>query len=300
MIVNGDDVNAYGLFVEHYQKFEVIWNGQNGEDVFFQNEMPYDPPSQSAWMSSPTTDGYAAFLVSPRVTSFQGYGMGSYSFFNQGVPIFATQAFQFRNRARFGLEPLHALVGLGQRRRGRLPAVAARGDMAGFVRLCGGFATQPDVAARSPWLPASAVEIAETAGFLCELLLFGPDIGDVLIEPRQPVAMAAHAGLKLVALGGEVGENGGQFGEQALGGGQRRFSFGHPFIDATAFFDARLDLFLQFGVFGVEPLQRHFGVRGLLLLAGDIGGKLRQPAVEFGDAFLGALFLAVEQSRGHW
>ena len=94
MIVNGDNVDAYGLFVEHYQKFEVIWNGRDGEDVFFQNEMPYDPPSQSAWMSSPTTDGYAAFLVTPRAKGFQGYGMGSYSFFNQGVPIFAAQAFQ--------------------------------------------------------------------------------------------------------------------------------------------------------------------------------------------------------------
>jgi hypothetical protein len=94
VVVNGDNVSAYGLFVEHYQKFEVIWNGQNGEDIFFQNEMPYDPPSQAAWMSSPTTNGYAAFLVSPNVTSFQGYGMGSYSFFNQGVPIYATQAFQ--------------------------------------------------------------------------------------------------------------------------------------------------------------------------------------------------------------
>jgi hypothetical protein len=94
VVVNGDNVSAYGLFVEHYQKTEVIWNGQNGEDVFFQNEMPYDPPSQAAWMSTPTTDGYPAFLVSPNVKSFQGYGMGSYSFFNQGVPIFATQAFQ--------------------------------------------------------------------------------------------------------------------------------------------------------------------------------------------------------------
>jgi hypothetical protein len=94
VVVNGDNVTAYGLFVEHYQKFDVVWNGQNGEDVFLQNEMPYDPPSQPAWMSSPTTDGYAAFLVSPNVTRFQGYGMGSYSFFNQGVPIFATQAFQ--------------------------------------------------------------------------------------------------------------------------------------------------------------------------------------------------------------
>jgi hypothetical protein len=94
VVVNGDDVDAYGLFVEHFQKFEVIWNGQRGEDVFFQNEMPYDPPSQAAWMSSPTTDGYAAFLVRPRAEGFQGYGMGSYSFFNQHIPIFATQAFQ--------------------------------------------------------------------------------------------------------------------------------------------------------------------------------------------------------------
>ena len=94
VIVNGDHVTAYGLFVEHYQKFDVIWNGQDGEDVFFQNEMPYDPPSQSAWMSSPTTDGYAAFLVTPRVRTFQGWGMGSYSFFDLGVPITATQAFQ--------------------------------------------------------------------------------------------------------------------------------------------------------------------------------------------------------------
>jgi hypothetical protein len=99
VIVNGDHVSAYGLFVEHYQKFEVIWNGQDGEDVFFQNEMPYDPPSQAAWMSSPTTDGYAAFLVSRRVRSFQGFGMGSYSFFDLGIPIFATQAFQAPDRA---------------------------------------------------------------------------------------------------------------------------------------------------------------------------------------------------------
>ncbi len=93
LVVNGDNVNAYGLAVEHFQKAEVIWNGQNGEDVFFQNEMPYDPPSQSAWMESPTFDGYPAFQVSNDVTSFQGYGMGSYSFFNQGVPIYATDAF---------------------------------------------------------------------------------------------------------------------------------------------------------------------------------------------------------------
>ncbi len=94
VVVNGDNVTAYGLFVEHYQKDQVIWNGQGGTDIFFQNEMPYDPPSQAAWMASPAQDGYPAFLVTPRVSSFQGYGMGSYCFFALGIPIEASTAFQ--------------------------------------------------------------------------------------------------------------------------------------------------------------------------------------------------------------
>ena len=94
VIVNGDNVTAYGLFVEHYQKYEVIWNGQNGRVVFFQNEMPYDPPSQAAWMEAPGVDGWAALKVADGVKSFHGYGMGSYSFFNQGIDIFAAHAFE--------------------------------------------------------------------------------------------------------------------------------------------------------------------------------------------------------------
>jgi hypothetical protein len=94
LIVNGDNVTAYGLFVEHYQKYEVIWNGNGGTDIFFQNEMPYDPPNQAAWMEAPGVDGWAAFKVANAVTSFSGYGMGSYSFFNQGVDIFAANAFE--------------------------------------------------------------------------------------------------------------------------------------------------------------------------------------------------------------
>jgi len=94
LIVNGDNVTAYGLFVEHYQKYEVIWNGNNGTDIFFQNEMPYDPPSQAAWMEAPGVDGWAAFKVSDTVSSFRGYGLGSYSFFNQGVNIDAANAFE--------------------------------------------------------------------------------------------------------------------------------------------------------------------------------------------------------------
>jgi len=94
VIVNGNNVTAYGLFVEHFQKYEVIWNGNGGTNIFFQNEMPYDPPSQAAWMEAPGVDGWAAFKVADTVTSFSGYGMGSYSFFNQGVNIYAANAFE--------------------------------------------------------------------------------------------------------------------------------------------------------------------------------------------------------------
>ena len=83
LAVTGDDVTAYGLAVEHYQKYEVVWSGQGGTDVFFQNELPYDVPDQAAWMATPTQDGYPAFLVTPNVRTFSSYGMGSYVTFLQ-------------------------------------------------------------------------------------------------------------------------------------------------------------------------------------------------------------------------
>jgi len=81
LVVTGNDVTAYGLAVEHYQKNEVVWSGQGGTDIFYQNELPYDPPSQADWMASPTQDGYPAFLVTRNVKTFQGYGLGSYVVF---------------------------------------------------------------------------------------------------------------------------------------------------------------------------------------------------------------------------
>jgi len=94
VVVTGAGVTAYGLAVEHYQKNEVIWSGQGGTDIFFQNELPYDVPSQSAWNQTPSQDGYPAFVVSPDGRTFQGYGLGSYSFFNQGVDIQDAMAFE--------------------------------------------------------------------------------------------------------------------------------------------------------------------------------------------------------------
>ncbi len=93
LVVNGDNVRAYGLFVEHYQKYQVIWNGENGETIMFQNEMPYDPPSQEAWMHDGIL-GYAAYKIADSVTTHQGWGLGSYCFFDLGVDIHASHAFE--------------------------------------------------------------------------------------------------------------------------------------------------------------------------------------------------------------
>jgi hypothetical protein len=102
VVINGANVTAYGLFVEHYQKYEVIWNGNNGTNIFFQNEMPYDPPNQAAWMNG-AMNGYAAFKVGDDVTAFQGYGMGSYCYFNVNPSVNAYHAFEapYRPGAQF-------------------------------------------------------------------------------------------------------------------------------------------------------------------------------------------------------
>jgi hypothetical protein len=94
VVVNGDGVTAYGLAVEHYQKNETVWNGEGGTVLFFQNENPYEVPSQASWMAAPDQKGYPAFYIPSRVKNFQGYGMGSYSFFDQGVDIHNAMAFE--------------------------------------------------------------------------------------------------------------------------------------------------------------------------------------------------------------
>jgi hypothetical protein len=81
LVVTGDKVTAYGLAIEHYQQNEVIWSGNDGTVIFYQNELPYDPPSQTAWQASPVQPGYPSFLVTNNVQSFNGYGMASYVVF---------------------------------------------------------------------------------------------------------------------------------------------------------------------------------------------------------------------------
>jgi len=81
--VNGNDVTIYGLFTEHFQQNQVVWNGNGGRVYFYQSELPYDPPSQSAWNSA-SGRGYASYKVADGVTSHEAWGLGVYSVFTNG------------------------------------------------------------------------------------------------------------------------------------------------------------------------------------------------------------------------
>ena len=91
--VTGDNVVATGLFVEHFQKYNVIWSGENGKTVMFQNEMPYDPPNQAAWQHDGVL-GWAAYKVADSVKTHEAWGLGSYCFFNVDPTIHASRAFE--------------------------------------------------------------------------------------------------------------------------------------------------------------------------------------------------------------
>jgi hypothetical protein len=98
LIVNGVNVTAYGLFVEHYQRWQTIWNGERGRTVFYQSELPYDPPSQAAWRS-PTGNGWASYKVADHVREHEAWGLGVYSYFNQKVDIRCDRAIEAPRRA---------------------------------------------------------------------------------------------------------------------------------------------------------------------------------------------------------
>jgi hypothetical protein len=98
LVVNGANVTMYGLFVEHYQQYQTIWNGNGGRTYFYQNEMPYDPPNQASWMNGGTR-GYAAYKVADSVTSHEAWGLGSYCYFSSDPSVVAEHAFEVPNTA---------------------------------------------------------------------------------------------------------------------------------------------------------------------------------------------------------
>ncbi|UYQ60564.1 discoidin domain-containing protein [Streptomyces peucetius] len=105
--VNGDDVLATGLFVEHFNKYDVEWYGERGRTIFFQNEKAYDAPNQAA-IQNGSTKGYAAYRVDDSVDTHEGWGMGSYCYYNVDPTI--RQEHGFRAPVKPGVRFHHLLV----------------------------------------------------------------------------------------------------------------------------------------------------------------------------------------------
>jgi hypothetical protein len=80
LIVNGDNVTIYGLFNEHFQEYQTLWNGNNGKVYFYQSELPYDPPTVDSWKHDGVF-GYASYKVSENVKNHEAWGIGIYNVF---------------------------------------------------------------------------------------------------------------------------------------------------------------------------------------------------------------------------
>ncbi|MGW5655223.1 discoidin domain-containing protein [Streptomyces humi] len=113
--VNGNDVLATGLFVEHFNKYDVYWNGERGRTVFFQNEKAYDAPNAAA-ITHDGVVGYAAYKVADTVGTHEAWGLGSYCNYTADPTIVQSNGFQVPTGSGIKMHDLLviSLGGMGQ------------------------------------------------------------------------------------------------------------------------------------------------------------------------------------------
>ncbi|MFF3984940.1 discoidin domain-containing protein [Streptomyces sp. NPDC001601] len=113
--VNGNDVLATGLFVEHFNKYDVYWNGERGRTIFFQNEKAYDAPNAAA-ITHDGVVGYAAYKVADTVTTHEAWGLGSYCNYTADPSIVQSNGFQVPTGSGIKMHDLLviSLGGMGQ------------------------------------------------------------------------------------------------------------------------------------------------------------------------------------------
>jgi hypothetical protein len=84
LTVNGQNVAAYSLFVEHFEEFQTLWNGNGGSVYFYQSECPYDVPDQALWQQN-GENGFPSYKVSDQVMTHTAQGLGVYCNFQAAV-----------------------------------------------------------------------------------------------------------------------------------------------------------------------------------------------------------------------
>jgi hypothetical protein len=107
VVINGDNVTATGLFVEHFQQYNTVWNGENGVTILYQNELPYDPPTQADWMNG-SVEGWAGYKVADHVKTHTLYGGGVYVFNRNNPSIHTENGFEVPERA--GVKLRHVMT----------------------------------------------------------------------------------------------------------------------------------------------------------------------------------------------
>lgn len=73
LVVNSDNVYAYGLASEHTTEDNVVWNGNNGLTYFYQAEIMYDV-TDANWP-------YSCYKIGSNVDTHTGSGLGCYTYF---------------------------------------------------------------------------------------------------------------------------------------------------------------------------------------------------------------------------
>ena len=107
VVVNGNNVTATGLFVEHFQQYNTVWNGENGVTILYQNELPYDPPTQADWMNG-GVEGWAGYKVGDHVKTHTLYGGGVYVFNRNNPSIHTENGFEVPETA--GVKLRHVMT----------------------------------------------------------------------------------------------------------------------------------------------------------------------------------------------
>ncbi len=144
LVVNGNDVTIYGLFNEHHEEYQTLWNGNGGRVYFYQSEMPYDVPNQASWMRG-AINGYASYKVADKVTSHEAWGAGVYCYFrdaavkaDSAIEAPAASGVKFHNmttiwlNGRRGSEISHVINNRGGRVHANSPADAMRQTLREF------------------------------------------------------------------------------------------------------------------------------------------------------------------------
>jgi chitodextrinase len=163
LVVSGNNVTIYGLFNEHHEEYQTVWNGNGGRVYFYQSEIPYDVPNQGSWMSG-TTNGFASYKVANTVTTHEAWGLGVYSYFRDSATKLENaieapnvSGVKFHNMTTIwlngmaGSEITHIINGLGGRVFAGSPETSQRQTLTEWA----GTGTPPPTDTQAPTAPAN-------------------------------------------------------------------------------------------------------------------------------------------------